>query len=419
MAEGRATSVSEKRSGEGLACLVPSAPEAVASPARDPDLAFRLSRLRADHLIDILIELVERQGEPLRRALDEALQKIPDTLAPSHAEDSEPYMVGSSPAMQRVYGSIRKFAATDAAVLISGESGTGKELVARAIHERSAYRGGPFVAINCAALPATLIAAELFGHETGASSGAMQRRIGRLESADGGTIFLDEIGDLPLEPQAHLLRFLQERTIDQVGGTRPITVDARIICATSIDLARAIRDGRLREDLYYRLHVLNLLLPSLRERGGDIDLLATFFLRKFAAEQGRDIEGFGDDAWQRMRAHPWPGNVRELIGSIRRALVMAESLWISARDLGLDENTKASGPAAERAASRRTIDATRLRATLERNGGNISRTARELELSRMTVYRLIRRHGLGEPASAETGRPWQLREARKATGDTT
>jgi DNA-binding NtrC family response regulator len=394
MAEGRATSVSEKRSGEGLACLVPSAPEAVASPARDPDLAFRLSRLRADHLIDILIELVERQGEPLRRALDEALQKIPDTLAPSHAEDSEPYMVGSSPAMQRVYGSIRKFAATDAAVLISGESGTGKELVARAIHERSAYRGGPFVAINCAALPATLIAAELFGHETGASSGAMQRRIGRLESADGGTIFLDEIGDLPLEPQAHLLRFLQERTIDQVGGTRPITVDARIICATSIDLARAIRDGRLREDLYYRLHVLNLLLPSLRERGGDIDLLATFFLRKFAAEQSRDIEGFSDDAWQRMRAHPWPGNVRELIGRVRRAVVMSEGAQITAQDLGIEHNESDASPAAPRHPRRGPrLDEAQLRTAL-RQSDSVTNVARALGVSRMTIYRTMRRYGI-------------------------
>jgi DNA-binding NtrC family response regulator len=303
-------------------------------------------------------------------------------------------MVGSSPAMQKVYASIRKFGATNAPVLITGESGTGKELVARAVHERSAYRAGPFVAINCAALPATLIAGELFGHEKGAFTGAVQRRIGRLESAQRGTIFLDEIGDLPLEQQVHLLRFLQERTIDRVGGTRPIEVDARVICATNIDLAKAVREGRFREDLYYRLHVLSLHLPSLRERGSDIELLATFFLRKFAAEHGRAVEGFSDDAWQRIREHSWPGNVRELISSIRRALVMADSSLIEARDLGLAESGPDAAAAGAAMTTRRRVDAATLRASLDRNGGNVTLTARELSLSRMTVYRLMRRHGL-------------------------
>jgi DNA-binding NtrC family response regulator len=359
------------------------------------DLQARLVRLGSERLAELIIEIADRQGEPFRRALDEALRKFPDTLAPSHAEDAEPYMVGSSPAMQAVYTSIRKFAATNAAVLITGESGTGKELVARAVHERSVYRAGPFVAINCAALPATLIAAELFGHEKGAFTGAVQRRIGRLESAHRGTIFLDEIGDLPLELQAHLLRFLQERTIDRVGGSKPIEIDARVICATNLDLAKAVREGRFREDLYYRLNVLSLRLPALRERGDDIELLATFFLRKFAAEHGRTVAGFSDDAWQRIREHSWPGNVRELIGSIRRALVMADSSWIAARDLGLD--AAAIGGVAAAAAGRRRrarVDATQLEASLARNGGKVTPTARELALSRMTVYRLMRRYGV-------------------------
>jgi DNA-binding NtrC family response regulator len=358
------------------------------------ELRARLKRLGADRLAEILLRLSDSRGEETRLMVEDVLRRFAGTAAPSRAEESEPYMVGSSPAMQQVYGSIRKFAATNAAVLISGESGTGKELVARAIHERSAHRGGPFVAINCAALPATLIAAELFGHEKAASSGALQRRIGRLESADGGTIFLDEIGDLPLEPQAHLLRFLQERTIDRVGGTRPVMVETRVICATGIDLARAIRDGRLREDLYYRLHVLNLHLPSLRERGGDIDLLATFFLRKFAAEQGRDIEGFSDDAWQRMRAHPWPGNVRELIGRVRRAVVMSEGAQITAQDLGIEHNESDASPAAPRHPRRGPrLDEAQLRTAL-RQSDSVTNVARALGVSRMTIYRTMRRYGI-------------------------
>jgi DNA-binding NtrC family response regulator len=361
-----------------------------------PALNERLKRLSAERLADILIRLTDSQGPEVKRLVDAALRKFSDTVAPSHAEEAEPYMVGSSPAMQKVYASIRKFGATNAPVLITGESGTGKELVARAVHERSAYRAGPFVAINCAALPATLIAGELFGHEKGAFTGAVQRRIGRLESAQRGTIFLDEIGDLPLEQQVHLLRFLQERTIDRVGGTRPIEVDARVICATNTDLAKAVREGRFREDLYYRLHVLSLHLPSLRERGGDIELLATFFLRKFATEHGRAVEGFSDDAWQRIREHSWPGNVRELIGSIRRALVMADSSLIEARDLGLDEPAMRGAAAAGLAEVpvRTRVDAARLRESLTRNRGNVTLTARDLSLSRMTVYRLMRRFGL-------------------------
>jgi DNA-binding NtrC family response regulator len=358
------------------------------------ELQTRLVRLGPGRLAELILEIADRQGDGFRRALEDALREFSDTIAPSHAEEAEPYMVGSSPAMQKVYSSIRKFAATNAPVLITGESGTGKELVARAVHERSAYRAGPFVAINCAALPATLIAGELFGHEKGAFTGAVQRRIGRLESAHRGTIFLDEIGDLPLEQQAHLLRFLQERTIDRVGGTRPIEVDARVICATNIDLAKAVREGRFREDLYYRLNVLSLHLPALRERGSDIELLATFFLRKFADEHGRAVGGFSDEAWRRIRAHSWPGNVRELIGAIRRALVMAEQPVIEARDLGLDEPKAGRVTAAAETSARPRVDALQLKASLEKNGGNVTMTARDLSLSRMTVYRLMRRYGL-------------------------
>ena len=361
----------------------------------DRELRERLRALSSTRLADIILHLVDCPRDAILPALEAALQRLADMPTEALTEETEPFMVGNSPAMQRVYESIRKFGATHAPVLVTGESGTGKELVARAIHERSAYAGGAFVTINCAALPPTLIAAELFGHEKGAFTGASQRRIGRLESAHGGTILLDEIGDLPLEQQAHLLRFLQEGTIDRVGGRRPVEVDARVICATNVDLRRAIAEGRFREDLYYRLHVLSLHLPALRERGDDIDLLATFFLRKFASDHGRTVAGFSEDAWRHIREHGWPGNVRELISSVRRAIVMADAPWISARDLGLDEMRLASRPTpgALPAAPRPAINAQRLHATLARNGGNVTAAARELNLSRMTVYRLMRRHG--------------------------
>ena len=358
-------------------------------------LRDELRALGTERLLDIVLSLASQTGCDVAALL----RAEPKTAAPAREESAEPYMVGASPAMQRVYESIRKFGATAAPVLITGESGTGKELAALAIHERSTYAAGPFVAINCAALPPTLIAAELFGHEKGAFTGATQRRIGRLESADRGTIFLDEIGDLPLEQQAHLLRFLQEHTIDRVGATRPIEIDARVIVATNVDLRLAIAQGRFREDLFYRLNVLNLHLPALRDRGDDLDLMATYFLRKLSREHGCEVSGFSDDAWTWIRAHDWPGNVRELIGCIRRGVVMADTPWITARDLGLETSRRMptvirAAPAAIAVPYRQTIDETRLRAALAAQDGNISNTARALGISRTTIYRLMHRFGI-------------------------
>ncbi len=358
-------------------------------------LRDELRALGTERLLDIVLSLASQTGCDVAALL----RAEPKAAAPAREESAEPYMVGASPAMQRVYESIRKFGATAAPVLITGESGTGKELAALAIHERSTYAAGPFVAINCAALPPTLIAAELFGHEKGAFTGATQRRIGRLESADRGTIFLDEIGDLPLEQQAHLLRFLQEHTIDRVGATRPIEIDARVIVATNVDLRLAIAQGRFREDLFYRLNVLNLHLPALRDRGDDLDLMATYFLRKLSREHGCEVNGFSDDAWTWIHAHDWPGNVRELIGCIRRGVVMADTPWITARDLGLETSRRMptvirAAPAAIAVPYRQTIDETRLRAALATQDGNISNTARALGISRTTIYRLMHRFGI-------------------------
>ena len=389
---GQATSTPSE-----VAIVVPSTPEKDGSghPQGAGGLYHKLRALGLDRLAQLIIAIADLGDEDAAALIGAALAGAADMPMAAAHEEAEPYMVGASPAMNRVFASIRKFAATNAPLLITGESGTGKELVARAVHERSGNAKGPFVAINCAALPASLIAAELFGYEKGAFTGATQRRIGRLESANGGTIFLDEIADLPLELQTHLLRFLQEHTIDRVGGTRPITVDARVIVATNIELRRAIQSGRFREDLFYRLNVLNLHLPALRERGHDIELLATFFLRKFADEQGRTINGFNDEAWEKIRTHPWPGNVRELIACIRRAAVMAEGSWITPLDLGIDEQAPsiAMVPLAL-PARRRVIDEAVLRATLTQHGGNVTNAARALGVSRMTIYRLTERFGI-------------------------
>ncbi len=369
-------------------------PRAIAS--FNEALRAKLNGIGVERLRELLLLIATRHGADIEELLSELPASAPVALAPEPTEEPEPFMVGNSPAMQRVYTAIRRYAVTKAPVLITGESGTGKELVAQAIHERSAYRKGPFVAINCGALPPTLIASELFGHEKGAFTGAAQRRIGRLESASGGTIFLDEIGDLPLELQGHLLRFLQEHTIDRVGGTRPVPVDARVIVATNVDLAQAIGQGRFREDLFYRLNVLNLPLPALRERGEDIELLATFFQRKFAAEHDRVINGFSDEARRLMREHRWPGNVRELIGCVRRAVVMADTPWIMPQDLGLGQATPArrANGLGDSQTAMRAINEGQLRAALAANRGNVSHTARSLNISRMTLYRYMRRFGL-------------------------
>ncbi|HIP77556.1 MAG TPA: sigma-54-dependent Fis family transcriptional regulator, partial [Kiloniellaceae bacterium] len=228
--------------------------------------------------------------------------------AATMADSLEPHMVGESPAMQTVFNTIRRFALPAAPVLIQGESGTGKELAALAIHERSTFADGPFVAINCGGLPASLVASELFGHEKGAFTGAHQRKIGKLEAANGGTLFLDEIGDMPLELQPHLLRFLQEQTIERVGSNTPIRLNCRVIAATNRNLDRMIRKEQFREDLFHRLNCLTLNLPPLRERGEDIALVGTFFAKRFAAEMQAEDRILSEEALAAMRRYHWPGN---------------------------------------------------------------------------------------------------------------
>lgn len=310
-------------------------------------------------------------------------------------DDFAGYMVGASPAMMRIFDSIRRFAATSAPVLITGESGTGKELVARAMHERSAWKNGPFVAINCGAIPTTLISSELFGYEKGAFTGAVARKIGRIEAAENGTVFLDEIGDLPLETQVHLLRFLQEKTIERVGSCKSIMTNTRVIAATNINLRQAVAERRFREDLYYRLNVLTLALPPLRERGDDVQLLAKFFLQRFAEELGRPDLVLSPAAEAYIGSYPWPGNVRELIACIRRAAVMADGAAIEIPDLGLVPAPKAPpGETQDLLKARADTEVQLVRQTLERNRFNIKRSAKDLQISRMTLYRLIQKHGI-------------------------
>jgi len=310
-------------------------------------------------------------------------------------------MVGVCEAMQQLYRRIDKCGTTEAPVFVAGESGTGKELTARAIHERSPRAGRPFVAINCAAIPPTLLQAELFGHERGAFTGALQRKIGRIESAHEGTLFLDEIGDMPHECQAVLLRFLQEGTIERLGGNGPIHVNVRVISATHVDLDKAVEEGRFRSDLYHRLCVLRLVEPPLRERGGDIKLLANYALSMYKQDGARKLRGLSSGAIVAMSNYAWPGNVRELINCVRRAVVMSEGRFINASDLGLPETD--NGPAVTLAEIRSKAEKDAIEHALQRHGYKLSEAAAELGISRATLYRLMHADRLhAEPSGGRT-----------------
>lgn len=300
-------------------------------------------------------------------------------------------IVGSCPAMKELFRSISKVANSEAPVLISGESGTGKELTAVAIHKRSVRRNGPFVAINCGALPYQLVQSDLFGYERGAFTGAFQRKIGRIEAANGGTLFLDEIGDLPLESQTILLRFLQEKTIQRLGGTESIDVDVRIVSATNAKLEKAVAEQTFRQDLYHRLCVLRIVEPPLRERGEDIEVLAHHMLEKYRSDAAHQIRGFSDEAIKAMHAYTWPGNVRELVNRVRRAIVMADGRVLTPGDLELDYMVSEAGNTltqVREAAEQQVIEA-----ALRRHRGRSRPAARELSISRATLYRLMANYG--------------------------
>jgi two-component system NtrC family response regulator len=336
--------------------------------------------------------------ERLRFVIDRAfhvarLEAENRALLEARALTRLPGLIGDSPAILRVCRLVEKVAATDIAIVLEGESGTGKEVVARAIHASGPRAPGPFVAINCAAIPANLLEAELFGYERGAFTGATRRQIGRIERAHGGTLFLDEIGDMPPELQAKLLRFLQEREIERLGGGEPVPVDVRVVAATHRDLRARIAEGAFREDLYYRLAEMRIDIPPLRERPGDAVLLANHFLRLFARELSRRVTGFTPDAAAAIDAYEWPGNVRELQNRVKRAVVVAEGRRVTREDLGLDPADGAPGLLnLRRVRERAELEA--VRRALARAQGNISRAARLLGVSRPTLYDLLRQHQL-------------------------
>jgi two-component system NtrC family response regulator len=303
-------------------------------------------------------------------------------------------IIASSPGMLSVLRNIEKMAPTDVAVLLRGESGTGKELLARAVHKLSRRAREPFVPINCAAIPETLLESELFGHEKGAFTGALKQTIGRIESADRGTLFLDEIGDVPLPMQVKLLRFLQDQVVERIGGRNPVQVDVRIVCATNQDLNLMMAEGRFREDLYYRLNEVTVQVPPLRERAADVVVLASFFLSRFAVEYGRLARGFSATALAALRDHPWPGNVRELENRVKRAVVMSDGPLLSAADLGLTapgEDTQSLTIRDARARAEREA----LQVALAQAGSNLSKAAKLLGISRPTLYDLMQQHRIG------------------------
>jgi two-component system NtrC family response regulator len=302
-------------------------------------------------------------------------------------------MITAAPEMLKVARTIERVANADVSVMLLGASGTGKELLAKGLHRASGRRDGGFIAINCAAIPENLLEAELFGHEKGAFTGAIKATEGKIELAHGGTLFLDEVGDIPLPLQVKLLRFLQERVIERIGGRKPIAVDTRIVCATHQDLPDMISAGAFREDLFYRLAEIVVKIPALAERHGDATLLAKHFLNRFAAEMNPQVKGFTPGALAAINDWPWPGNVRELENRMKRAVIMADSKMITAEDLDLGDGGEEVLPVNLKSA-REEADRKAIRQALARTENNISSAARLLGISRPTLYDLMKQYGL-------------------------
>jgi two-component system, NtrC family, response regulator len=334
----------------------------------------------------------------LRRCIHVAeLEKEYHKLQQSQRPDVFEDMLGTSPQMQAVFAFIRKVAGTNAPVLLLGESGTGKEMAAAAIHRRSTRKDGPFVAINCNAIPESLLESELFGHEKGAFTGAHVQRKGLLETASGGTLFLDEIGELPPAIQVKLLRFLQEQRLQRVGGRQEIQVDTRLVAATNADLKELINSGKFREDLYFRLAVVTIRLLPLRERGEDIAFLAREFLQRYSSQDGRPKMVFAPDALRAMNSHSWPGNVRELQNRVKRGVIMANGSRVSAKDLELDHGKDVAASAAMTLRkARERVERELIEQALKRHSGKITSAAADLGISRPTLYELMEKLGIAK-----------------------
>jgi len=349
--------------------------------------------LVVSHLFDhhTLPVASDRLAYTLGHAWGHAMLRQP-VAAPAAADGQT--LVGCSPAMASLRSRIQRVAKVDAPVLVTGESGSGKELTAQAIHQQSVRADQPFVAVNCGAIQPTLIQSELFGHVKGAFTGADRDKRGLIEAARGGTIFLDEIGDMSLELQIILLRFLQEKTVTRVGSTQSVSVDVRVIAATNVDLEAAVRARGFREDLYYRLNVLPLQVPPLRERLEDVPLLAYHFFDQFSREKHPRLRGFSRRALSALQAHAWPGNVRELMNRVRRAMVLAEGRLIQPSDLGLQEPRMKAAATEVLDEARIEAERSAIRISLQHSGRNITEAARQLGVSRMTLYRLMAKHGI-------------------------
>jgi len=341
---------------------------------------------------DSLLLVVERtlQREELKSEAENLRRQL-------RARDKEGMegLLGASAAMQRVYQMVRQVAPARATVLITGESGTGKGEVARALHSLSPRGSKPFVSLHCAALAESLLESELFGHEKGAFTGADRKRIGRFEQADGGTLFLDEIGEIPAATQIKLLRVLQERAFERVGGNETIKVDVRVVAATNKNLAEEARERRFREDLYYRLNVVHIEMPPLRQRGNDVVLLAEHFLRHFARENHRRIDSFSDAARAKLVAHRWPGNVRELENAIERGVVFTDGEVVEADALPFDATTATieGGPRIP-GATMAELEKHAILATLEAVGGSTSKAAEMLDISARTIQYRLHEYGV-------------------------
>jgi two-component system NtrC family response regulator len=378
---------------EELHSLVPDTKVIVLTGQNDHSVALKAISLGAHDFCtkpfepELLTWTIER---PFRgHELHEENARLPA----SRASPVTTGIITRDPGMLRICRTVEKVAPTSATVLILGESGTGKELLARALHDLSPRRTARFVAINCAAIPETLLESELFGYEKGAFTGAAKQTLGKIETAHGGTLFLDEIGDLPTSLQAKLLRFLQERTIERIGGRQEIPVDVRIVCATHRSLKEQIKEGKFREDLYYRLAEIVIEIPPLRVRQGDPTLLAHGFVRKFATEQRRGSMALLPDAIEAIDSYEWPGNVRELENVLKRAVIMADGPNIGAIDIGLRQDEAGDGMLNLKQVRELAEKAAVLR-VLGRVNGNLSKAAELLGVSRPTLYDLMHRFGL-------------------------
>ena len=386
--------------------LDPSLPVIVCTAFSDVSSAVLAMRAGADDYLtkpidfDALTMSIERALE--RRELRVETENLRRQLRERDGGGLQG-LVGASAAMQKVYRVARQVAPSRATVLLTGESGTGKGEVARAIHVLGPRADKPFVTLHCAALAETLLESELFGHERGAFTGAEKRRQGRFEQADGGTLFLDEIGDIRALTQVKLLRFLQERSFERVGGNEPIKVDVRLIAATNRDLAQDVRVGRFREDLYYRLNVVQIEMPPLRVRGGDVVVLANHFLRRFAEENRKRVDGFTDAARAKIVSYRWSGNVRELENAIERAVVLCEGSRLDASDLPFEASPEGHGAARIPGATMAEIERYAILKTLEMTEGSTAKAAELLDISVRTIQYRLHEYGVTSVTGSTSG----------------